>query len=724
VRPRAIARRVLLVLAISSFAPFVSSARASPDGRPLTSLDLLSLAEIGGYSGSLRVSPEGRRVSFQVQQRVYPEGTYRLQWLVAPTDGANKAIVGEGGELMLAPSMFGRINGARADVPVRWSPDGKWISYLRQDRGEVQIWRSAADGSKQEPVTHAPGDVAAFSWKPDGSGIFFRVGRERDHMREADRREADRGYVLDDRFEAHYSTKPLWYGCGEQLWGAPPPESQRCTPTAWVTDFGASASERRASAEEEKALGSADVAQRPPDVAAERDVSGIVWDAKHVRAAWLENEDPKKSPGFGASLTLFAGGKRCPAPECHGQLKKVFWTASGGEVAFLVHEGHAFSLDALYAWRPGASSARRILRLDGILGSCEAGAGGTLVCLHETPTTPRKIVSIGLADGRISTVFDPNPRFSEFGLGAVEKLEWADAFGNPCFGHLVYPPDYRKGERYPLVVVQYRSRGFLKGGVGEEYPILPLAAAGFLVLSYDRPEDWNLLARHGYGTLEDLYAAQAEEWKDGYKFRMKVTALERILDQLDARGLLDPTRVGITGLSDGGETTDYALFASKRFAAAAHSGHWSPDYYHFAVGGAFRDLLRSQFGGVSGAEAMEQWKALSTTYHVDRVRAPLLIQVSDTELLANIPEFVAFRDAKKPIEVYVFPGEYHIKWQALHKLAVAERTVDWFRFWLKNEEGSDPQRADEYARWRAMRNDQTHFPGGSQSGALQKKESE
>lgn len=727
-RPWAKTRLFALGLGLASLAPSASPAAPAPasaarDGRPITSLDLLSLAEIGGYSGTFRLSPDGRRVALQVQRRVYPEGTYRIQWVVARTDGAGGEVpVGEGGELMLAPSTFGRVNGARADVPVRWSPDGKWIAYLRQDGGEarqVQVWRSAADGSKQEPVTHAAADVASFSWKPDGSGIFFRVGRERELMREADRREAERGYVLDDRFEAHYSTKPLWYGCGEQLWGAPPPESQKCTPTAWVADFGAP--ERRASAEEEKTLGAADVPARPPDVAAERKISGIAWDAKHARAAWLENEDPKKSPGFAAPLTLFAAGKRCPAPECHGQLRKAFWTPNGEEVILFTHEGHASSLDALYAWRPGASSARRILRLDGILGSCEMGAGGALVCLHETPTTPRKIVSIGLADGRVTTVFDPNPKFSELRLGAVEKLEWDDAFGNPCFGHLAYPPDYRQGQRYPLVVVQYRSRGFLKGGVGEEYPILPLAAAGFLVLSHDRPEDWDMITRHDGATLADLYAISAEEWKDGRKFRMKVTALERILDRLDARGVLDPARVGITGLSDGGETADYALFGSTRFAAAAHSGHWSPDYYHFAVGGAFRDLLRAQFGGVSGAEAIEKWKALSTTYHVDQVHAPLLIQVSDTELLANIPEFVAFRDAKKPIEVYVFPGEYHIKWQALHKLAVAERTVDWFRFWLKNEEGSDPKRADEYARWRAMRNEQTHSPGGSASGSLQKK---
>ena len=685
-----------------------ASEQSAGAGKPLLSArDLLSLREIGGYSGNLRVSPDGRRVAYQVQERVFPEGTYKLEWFVAPTDGTRTAVsVGEGGDLMLAPSTFGRINGARAETPARWSPDGRWIAYLRQDRGEVQVWRSRADGSKQEQVTHAAGDILSFTWKSDGSGIFFRVGRSREAMREADRREAERGYLLDDRFEPNYSPKPLWYPCGPQPWGISLPESQRCTPTAWIADAGGG--ERPAIEEEQRSLASADVPARPPGVSEDRSIDEIAWDSNRKRAAWLENEDPKGSPGYAAPLTVFADGRRCPAPECRGQVKKIWW--NGEDVVFFRHEGHASSLDALYAWRPRADTARLVVRLDGVLESCETGADGRLVCLHETPTTPRKIVAISLADGRIATVFDPNPEFGRYRLGRVEKLEWEDAFGNPCFGHLVYPPGYRTGERYPLVVVQYRSRGFLKGGVGEEYPILPLAAAGFLVLSYDRPEDWNQLTRRGFTTLKDVYASQTEEWKDGYKFKMKLTALERILDRLEARGLVDPARVGITGLSDGGETADYAIFASTRFAAAAHSGHWSPDYYHSAVNGSLRDLLRAQFGGVSGPEAMEKWKALSTAYHVDRVHAPLLIQVSDSELFQNLPEYVAFKDAGKPIDVYVFPGEYHIKWQPRHKLAVAERAIDWFRFWLKSEEDPDPAKAEQYARWREFK---TSSKGGA-----------
>jgi len=36
------------------------------------------------------------------------------------------------------------------------------------------------------------------------------------------------------------------------------------------------------------------------------------------------------------------------------------------------------------------------------------------------------------------------------------------------------------------------------------------------------------------------------------------------------------------------------------------------------------------------------------------------------------------------------------------RLASQGGTVDWFRFWLKNEEEPDPAKNDQYVRWREM----------------------
>src|SRR3546814_3097963 len=90
---------------------------------------------------------------------------------------------------------------------------------------------------------------------------------------------------------------------------------------------------------------------------------------------------------------------------------------------------------------------------------------------------------------RTDTLFPYTTLFrSEIGksnLGRVERLHWRNARGVPWYGDLIYPVGYQRGTRYPMVVVQYRTRGFLRGGTGDEVPIQTLADQGFLVLSVD-----------------------------------------------------------------------------------------------------------------------------------------------------------------------------------------------------------------------------------------------
>jgi len=54
-------------------------------------------------------------------------------------------------------------------------------------------------------------------------------------------------------------------------------------------------------------------------------------------------------------------------------------------------------------------------------------------------------------------------------------------------------------------------------------------------------------------------------------------------------------------------------------------------------------------------------------------------------------------------DLYVFPNEPHIKFQPRHMLAVYERDLDWFRFWLQAFEDENPRKTEQYKYWRAMR---------------------
>src|SRR3546814_16462984 len=79
----------------------------------------------------------------------------------------------------------------------------------------------------------------------------------------------------------------------------------------------------------------------------------------------------------------------------------------------------------------------------------------------------------------------------------------SDLFGTETFGDLVYPVNYDRRKKYPLIVVQYISRGFLRGGVGDEFPIQVFANRGYAVLSIQRPKLTALaLESHSAAELE------------------------------------------------------------------------------------------------------------------------------------------------------------------------------------------------------------------------------
>ena len=76
--------------------------------------------------------------------------------------------------------------------------------------------------------------------------------------------------------------------------------------------------------------------------------------------------------------------------------------------------------------------------------------------------------------------------------------------------------------------------------------------------------------------------------------RRVLSVLEAGIDELDREGIIDPgTEVGITGMSDGAETANFALVnAPERFAAAAVSSDWCNPLIYYLLGPKYQEVLR------------------------------------------------------------------------------------------------------------------------------------
>ena len=96
------------------------------------------------------------------------------------------------------------------------------------------------------------------------------------------------------------------------------------------------------------------------------------------------------------------------------------------------------------------------------------------------------------------------------------------------------------------------------------------------------------------------------------------------------------------------------------------------------------------------------WKEDSIRVNAESINTPILVQAADREYMGALEAVMALRDRGKPVDMYVYPDEYHIRWQPVHRLATYVRSLDWFKFWLLNVQDPTPVKAAQYRRWQAM----------------------
>lgn len=666
--------------------------------------DLALLRNIDTFT----VSGDGKFIAFNLRQARIETNSYRTAWFVVPTSGVGRPInVGDAGEPQVVFFADGRTAGEFHSKSAQWSPDSEWIAYIVKKYGAFQIWRSRRDGSTQEQLTHNSADVRDFVWSLDGARIYITVeNRTREELKRAEQEEGRQGFLLDERFEpAEQQSGPVLVGNSRpyrqsDMWGD--------GSDIWVCDIPKHL-ERRATASDLEELARIykrnHLQYKGPATASKNIVPATIANSPNQQSvAWLDVARPGDD-AINPDLKLFAANPQaggipvpCTAEPCTGRIQEIWWSEDSKEIVFDRAEGVNHASHALYAWSFPADNVRRILFTNDMLVGCSMG-GTRLICLHESPTTPRRVVSVSLNDGVLATIVDPNPEFRNIRLGEVERLEWTNEFGHAAFGHFLKPLDYKTGEKHPLVVLTYRSLGFLRGGVGDEYPAHVLAANGFGVLSFDRPDPEEYLP-----PARDISESMRAQDRDLIGYRSTLASLEKGISLVESSGLISPDRIGLTGLSYGAETVMFnLLYGHPKYAAAiVSSTSWDPIGF-YVMDDASRSESTKMGRGLPEGPSADWWRKVSPALNVDKIHTPILMNVADRELIWSIQTISTLKENRKPLEVFVYPDERHVKRWPSHRCAIYERNVDWLNFWLKGEEDPDPAKAEQYARWRELR---------------------
>jgi hypothetical protein len=321
------------------------------------------------------------------------------------------------------------------------------------------------------------------------------------------------------------------------------------------------------------------------------------------------------------------------------------------------------------------------------------------VKLDEDINTPPKLVATDPKTKKKKVLLDLNPQFADLTFARVEVFQWKNRQGRPSGGQLYYPTNYVAGKRYPLVIQTHgetRERFWIDGPFSTTNAAQALANKEFFVLQMGYGD------RYDKASLEEILKL-VDGPEEGPYF---VSFVESAIDELDRRGLIDRNHIGLSGFSRTVFEGEYLLtHSSYRIGAAVMADGVDYGYagcvYFFAPG--FTANCEKMNGGVPWGDSLANWVKQAPPMRLDKIHTPILLQ-SITAPLGEWEIYAGLQWLKKPVELENFyPEGEHVLVKPHQKLLSEQTAVDWYSFWLKNEEDPDTAKAEQYKRWRELR---------------------
>lgn len=660
-------KRILLALCLSLMVSAVAA----------ESMSLEAIAKLQSVS-EIAVSPNGRHIAYTVS---VPRDLSRED------DGpawSELHVMGPDGESQ--PFITGQVNIGS----ISWQPDRDAIAFIAK-RGEdehAQLHLIPVRGGESRRLAELPGGISGYSFDPDGTRVAL-IGTE---QQDEDERElADRGFdqiifeegLLNRRLFIQSLTgvqeEPealdiegsiqavAWSPAGDRL-------AVKVTPNQLVDDTLMFQRIRIVSPIGDE-LGRVDNPGKLGDMAWSPDGSHLAFIGTTIV------NDPRE----GRLMVVGSGGGEWAhlMPELKGHVWQLDWE-SPNDLVFVSHEGVETRLGKI---SPDGSGQSTILhRPDLVIGRVHSEGNGKLALTASTPRHPNELFVIESGESEPRRLTRSNDWLDAVDMARQSVFEYQAEDGLELQGLLVWPLDYREGQRYPLILAAH-------GGPEAHY------SNGWLT-SYNLPAQH--AAAEGYFMFYPNYRGSTGRGVDFTLLSQGRPAKEEFSDLIDGidalieAGLVDADRIGITGGSYGGYASAWAAtYYSERFAAAVMNVGLSDKIAMFGTSDIPQELYLVHYRTWPW-EDWDLYREASPIFYADRARTPLLIlhgaadpRVDPTQSRI-LYRFLKLQENPPPLRLVLYPGEGHGNARAASRWDYSLRLMRWMNHYLKGEGGDPP----------------------------------
>jgi hypothetical protein len=605
-------------------------------------IELLSrVRDIGGMC----LSPDRKRFAVQVRAPNPDTNAINAEWLIGSVLGGNTTRLAT--SVIAGPMMDdnGYLSGDLEFNPCSWSPDGRFIAVTSSTGTKRQLIIYSSQSRSGGIVVSD--DARDFAWIPSSAGLYFTSKSYSG---------ADKSFTERGRREGFRYSSDLWQISDVML----PTIRRRSSGGLTINIFHIHKQSASTLSSCEKCIG--------------RDV-----------LASLETIETGSFGSFAPNPTL-AAGKDGANPVDTATVEAFQRSVGVGNSITEIGIGNVASETDRVTFRSDINSFQH----------CEIVATAQFLCIEQGPLQPQRLVTIEPTSGRLKEILDINPEFEGSRFGSVRRIEWdvprlakaesiGEAFAGRTYGFLILPPNFDPGGKYPLFIDPYEASGFFP--VGRENPLQVYSMSGIAVLRTSRPKNF-LSQRFGSEAMKIAYSPEL-----GFPLLTTYTASVRAgLEAALSEGFVDPSRIGMGGLSAGSLITYYFLQKFDLLAAASvGSPNWSHAQYYGSAPAGHRTIVSASVvpkldewmpaPDVPANQAF--WTEVDTADHVNTIEAPLLFNLSAQEGVYMSRMLRIMSDRCKVFDGYIFDKETHQKWQPEHLRTIMLRNLYWFQHWLK-----------------------------------------